>query len=115
MTSISADRPATDPPIADPQALHRAQDALLAEIVADGLPGLARILTAAWGGDRVAGTMQTGTLLRAVPQIDPLTCHELLRGAHLRDGWPVGGLDPAQRRALGEALRRAPRAHPAPH
>ncbi|MFC1415819.1 hypothetical protein [Streptacidiphilus cavernicola] len=90
---------------------RRIRSILLAEVTHGGLPALALILIHARQGDRAAAALPLGALLRAVPQVDWLTCHDLLRQVGLHDDQLLGDLTPAQRRALGEALNHAPRPH----
>lgn len=107
MTTASVDRPAQD---GDNE--HRAQEMLLARIAHDGLPALALILHAAHLGDRAANGMPIGALLRAVPEVGWLTCHDLLQTSGLRGDQRVGDLTRLQRGALAEVLRHAPRPRP---
>ena len=103
---------AADHRAAEPGDRHRAQEMLLAKIGHGGLPALALVLIDSRRGDPVAATMTVGALLRAVPEVDWLTCHDLLRNAGLRDDQLLGELTPAQHRAMAHTLNRAPRPHP---
>ena len=118
MTRTIADHPVhdardihdTDGPARDGE--DHARRMILARIAHDGLPALSLVLLAAGQGEPTAGAMPIGALLRAIPEVDLLTCHDLLRGAGLRDDQPVGTLTPHQRGSLAEALRWVPRPRP---
>ncbi|WP_042364793.1 hypothetical protein [Streptacidiphilus neutrinimicus] len=97
-------------------ALRRAQELLLAAVAEGGAARLAHICLDAWdGGDVVAAGMTVGSLLRALPGMDPITAHEILTTLRADESTSVGQLDHAQRAALPAALARArrPRTSPA--
>jgi hypothetical protein len=89
-------------------ALHRAQEMLLAAVADGGTARLAHICLDAWNGsDPVAAGMTLGSLLRAVPGMDPITAHEFLAHLHATERTLVGDLDHSQRLALPVTLARA--------
>ncbi|WP_052432659.1 hypothetical protein [Streptacidiphilus carbonis] len=97
-----------DPAVPEQSVQHRAQERLLAAVAADGVTGLARVLIAAGSGDPAAASMPVGALFRALPGVDWLTAHDLLKRARLRDDQCLQDLTAAQRQALAEALSHAP-------
>ncbi|WP_157597315.1 hypothetical protein [Streptacidiphilus rugosus] len=113
MPRESSARPAPEPQVSP--ALHRARELLLAAVAEGGTARLAHICLDAWdGGDAVAAGMGLGALLRALPDMGPLTAHEILVHLHATDDTRVGDLTQEQRVALPSALARARRPRTAP-
>jgi hypothetical protein len=91
--------------------LRRRQEIALAAVAADGPTQVAELLLAARRGDTVAASLAIGPVLRALPGVDWLTAHDLLRRAGIPDqATPLGELDHAQRTGLVLCLAQPTRA-----
>src|SRR5690242_14560533 len=81
--------PATSPHQAG--ELRRHQEMALAAVAAEGPTQVAELLLAARRGDAVASGLAIGPVLRALPGVDWLTAHDLLRRAGIPDeATPLG-------------------------
>lgn len=103
---MSAFRPRRDQ--ASPEASHR-QALALSEVATDGTAGLSRVLRRAASIDGDAADVRVSALVRAVPGMGIMDCHELLTRAHIREAGLAGDLTPGQRVALVELVDRTQR------
>lgn len=87
----------------------RVRAAVLGEVAAEGVPGLARALRRAAAGDEAVAAIAASALTRAVPGVGAFTAHDLLVRAHVGEREPAGALRAEQRTALVEAVRLAAR------
>jgi hypothetical protein len=90
------------------EAGHR-RALILSEIASDGTAGLSRVLRRAAAIDGDAADIRVSALVRAVPGMGALDCHELLSRAHIREAGLAGDLTPGQRVAVVELVDRAQR------
>jgi hypothetical protein len=82
---------------------------LLSEVSTDGVLALTRALRDADRGDETAAVVPVSALLRALPGVGPLTAHELLRLAHVREDQRVCDLYADQRGVLLQIMSRLAR------
>lgn len=87
------------------EASHR-RALVLSEVATEGTVGLSRVLRRAAAIDGDAADIQVSALVRAVPGMGALDCHELLTRAHVRESGLAGDLTPGQRVALVELVDR---------
>ncbi|WP_225849254.1 hypothetical protein [Streptomyces sp. HPF1205] len=87
------------------EASHR-RALVLSEVATEGTPGLSRVLRRAASIDGDAADIQVAALVRALPGMGALDCHDLLSRAHIREAGRAGDLTPGQRVALVELADR---------
>lgn len=90
---------------AGPDAAHR-RAVLLSEVAAEGPVGLFRVLRRAVSGDADAAGIRVSALLRALPGITMLDCHDLLLRSRIHEPAVAGDLSPGQRVALVSLVDR---------
>lgn len=88
-----------------PESAHR-RALVLSEVSTEGTAGLSRVLRRAAAIDGDAADIRVSALVRAVPGMGALDCHELLSRAHVREAGLAGDLTPGQRVALVELVDR---------
>ncbi|MFF4648638.1 hypothetical protein [Streptomyces sp. NPDC001380] len=96
----------------------RSRAGLLSEVSTGGPLALTAVLRRADLGDDTAARMPVAALLRALPGMGPLTAHDLLGVARIREDQQVRDLRDDQRGALLQIVGRLVRTAPhgtAPH
>jgi hypothetical protein len=90
-----------------PQEASHRRALVLSEVATEGTAGLSRVLRRAAAIDGDAADIRVSALVRAVPGMGALDCHELLTRTHIREAGLAGDLTPGQRVALVELVDRA--------
>lgn len=88
-------------------ARHR-RALVLSEVVAEGVPGLSRVLRRAAAGDEDAAGIPVATLVHALPGVSAPAGLEFLVRARIGDTDLAGDLTPGQRVALLEQVDHTP-------
>lgn len=104
MTRYGTRRPPTRS--ADGRTADHRRALVLGEVAAEGPVGLFRVLRRAHSGDTEAAGLRVSALVRALPSVGMLDCHDVLLRSRIDESAVAGDLDRDQRIALVSLVDR---------